>query len=969
MAEKLLKEKVSNMEQFERALKRAQPVAYLAFYDAFQQQTQVHIPLPSPSVWHYEGERRKQWAERFIPISHEAQQFFENVLAADVKKSPDGAEKVLQKVAAVLEEVGKVLVRRHQRRLGGRAWSALSDAEKDVFCAGDARRVQLQVETGDFDPPEDERDVGEAAAEWKSEHDAIMELITAPIDGLGFTAQDFWRCAVRCEEMETEHIHAEERARAISAAARKALYNTTSFDAVVQGAVDAVARGKLDMSAGVLVPHFNDVWCQLNYAKFGAATVTQHTTTARRQLFFHHSGSLKEVAATATLYYATKPLSSSLDYASPYKFRRSLLALCSTYGVEMAHATQRPLLLSAAHLARAEDLMRTIVTHAARPFGERRRAALERLRVNHERLAVPVRKVLVTAPNSDLLASGKELSESAANTTKKGSVTMWPLGARRALSYDWQTPHLQKLKAVTAAAGATMTAQHVKEIHAAKQRAFVEVSLWRRVTPEEVKQRRETAEAESKWVADTLRSVPQLRQVQQYATSLYQRVGETLPELPNAAAASAPGGGGGGEESASGKDDDTSTWEFAVMLDDRATLNMEQVADLYLPYADANGVPLPQGEYRVRVRCFDLDMNPNHNPALCSEAFSASLQVFDAMPQLIKQFFTVSKKGESEVPHIPASDFIPFCEFLREAGLDVPLRCEFEAGQALTAEGDVFMDYFQKLLRSDEFHRSCAQAGVTDAQREIEPSCRAHWEVHHPGANEAEWAEARRHVLDRAMQQEREWWFPNDMLDVQDIATGSSSGHMASMYPATMRYGTELCTVLTAEGRCDSGSGLSAKCEVNGTGGVESLTISSANCSSSMISIDEALSVAQRALRGAHDRHNTLSAFRLGPLVKQAQVMVFCGINAFEFGGKYARSYVYAFGKAKKELANTAVSGRVVLGVGDEDVERVSDKEGADRFASTTHPEQRKKLFVARVGPGAVPIDDPTPEQKSEWGR
>lgn len=81
--------------------------------------------------------------------------------------------------------------------------------------------------------------------------------------------------------------------------------------------------------------------------------MVQHTQTASRQLLFHQSVSIYEVRATANLYFATKPLSSHLDYSSPYMLRRSLSKLCATYGIDGMFAQQRPVLLSCAYLAKA----------------------------------------------------------------------------------------------------------------------------------------------------------------------------------------------------------------------------------------------------------------------------------------------------------------------------------------------------------------------------------------------------------------------------------------------------------------------------------------------------------------------------------------------------------------------------------------------------------------------------------------
>ncbi|ORC87958.1 uncharacterized protein TM35_000192020 [Trypanosoma theileri] len=1032
MAEKFLKEKVSNMQQFERVLKRSGVDAYIAFHDALQQQTQMLIPLPSPSIWHYEGARRTQWAEKFIPLSQESLQFFEEVLAADLQRLHRTPEKILQSVSAVFAEVGKVLVRRHHRCLNGRTWSSLTSEEKDTFCMKEVWRWQQQVITGDFDPKGEMENSTEESPEWQSEHDTIMQLMNTKIDDLSFTALDFWKHTLRCEEMETEHIHTEKRIRDISAAAWKALYDTTPFEMIINGKVESIARGQLDMSASVFRPYSNDIWCQINYAKFGASTITQHTTTARRQLLFFHAGSLKEVAATATLYYATKPLSHSLDYSSPYKYRRSLVGLCTTYGVDMAHATQRPLLLSAAHLARAEDLIRTVVLQAARPFGERRRAAIKQRRTNYQRLLVPVEKVEVfaaRAATSDLLTKGADPAETL--EVKREKVNMWPLGSRRAISYDWQTSHLEKLKKAMPDMGVPLTAQRVKDIDAIKRSAFLEISLWRRVTPEEKKQRREQLEKEKQHVDELVRTIPQLAQVQKYANSLYNRIEEkVLLPINNTTTTTTTNNNNNNTDkkdnvNVKNDSDDDSMWEFAVMLDDRIVLNVEQEVELYLPFADANGVPLPQGEYRVRVRAYDTDINPTLDPIRCSESFSTPLQVFDALPQLIEQFFSSSSSkssSASSITQIPGSMFIPFCEFLREAGVEVPLRCEFEAGQALSSGGDVYMDYFLHLLRSSGNSNGGMSAAIDEdisiADSDLlEPSCAAHWAVHHPGATAEEWAEARRRVLTRAWREEREWWWElskgtaipstststgmgrgRGVLDTADMATASTNSGMRGgltlpSLPAARRDEILRVTTLTATAEyTNMRSGITAVCDVDGTGAAVSLQLTNTDYNnhnhnnnnnndnnkrnnSDMCDIDDALATAQHALRSAQDRHNTLAAFRLGTLSKQSQMLLFCGINATEFAGKYARTYAYAFTKAKKELAEVALSGRVVPGVRDgpagisADEERLSERESVDRFASSTHPEQRKTQFVTRIGPGGVPMEDPTPEQMSDWGR
>ena len=75
-----------------------------------------------------------------------------------------------------------------------------------------------------------------------------------------------------------------------------------------------------------------------------------------------------------------------------------------------------------------------------------------------------------------------------------------------------------------------------------------------------------------------------------------------------------------------------------------------------------------------------------------------------------------------------------------------------------------------------------------------------------------------------------------------------------------------------------------------------------------------------------------------------------------EFGGKYGRTYRDAFDKASAEI-------RLPKTENDE-----LRKKEVDRFASETHPEQRRRLWTPRVNSFNQNLDDPTPDMKSNWG-
>jgi len=136
-------------------------------------------------------------------------------------------------------------------------------------------------------------------------------------------------------------------------------------------------------------------------------------------------------------------------------------------------------------------------------------------------------------------------------------------------------------------------------------------------------------------------------------------------------------------------------------------------------------------------------------------------------------------------------------------------------------------------------------------------------------------------------------------------------------------------------------------------------------------SLEEVLLLTENAVQAAQDRHATLTMTKMGPLEREVQVQSFCGLDGLEMGGKYARTYCYAVEKAKQAIEEEyGVAGKAVLGVREgDDKERVSEGMAVDRFASSTHPEQRKTRFVPRTTMSGKNLEDPSPDQESTWGR
>ncbi|EPY20157.1 hypothetical protein STCU_09129 [Strigomonas culicis] len=835
--------------------------------------------------------------------------------------------------------------------------------------------------------PEDPLDPSD---EWKAEHAALQAVLQQPVAGCRFTLQAFWQHTWRREALETAHVLEEPHLRQVAAAARARLLREHDGDlaAVLRELQSAIAKGQLDLRAATFKPYFNPTLAKWQYAKYGGSAVVHHMHTARRQLWYHHLATPQEVSATANLYYATKPRSSQIDYTSPYTHRQSTLALCAAYGLDRMYATQQPTLTSAARLAEAEAQIGAVVRAVAEPMGRRRRARQAAARAANQRLLQPITHVRVTAPPVELLPTGapdSAITQSPAEAAAavEAPLRMWPLGSRQAVHYAWATPQLDRLRRATQAG--PLTAARLQELEqlTSPAQCRLELSLWRRARPEERAAARAAAAATAQQLQALVAASPELAEVRQYAT-------HTLELL-------APEGAGAAAAAEAEADDE---WVFAVMLDDAARLRVEQVTEVYLPYQDAAGRPLPQGEYRVRVRAFDRESAlaagasaataAAGDPALCAEAFSEPFPVFDALPQLLDQFFK-DGKGKEEELLVDGADLVPLCARLREAGLDVPLMLEFDVGQALNAKGQFALSRLLALLRGTTHHRSLADSHLTAQQHELEPHCRAHWGLYHPGASDGEWAEARRAVLDHAMDRERDWWLPDPLLDVKDLATGSTNSPAADFayLPSTDRYGATLCRVLSAEGSASAAGGdappgylqpqrpaavaapvaLHADATVDGSGALRDLAFYGAAATAADLSIDTALAVAQSAVAAAQARHSTLSMFKLGPVEKQAQVMLWCGARSLPFGGKYARTYVYAAEQAKAQLAAEAATGVATRRFEDAEVERRSDQTETDRFASATHPELRRKQFSRTMTVSGTSNEDPTPDQTSTWGQ
>lgn len=1209
---------------------------FLSFLDATQEQRPPYLPLPIPSAWFYEGETRERWATRYLPAATESYHYFQHVLAPFVAKKDsvmDGQSALLQRLGSQLEKIHHVLIRRYHRQLTAyteRAEKTHTNAITDPsvirsmalhqWCENELERFQRSIEEGELDP---EDLLEEDAEAWKEEHQLLQALAEEPLylssaggdettaeRGRSISFLDFWRHTVRREELETLHVLTDNGLRALGAAARATLLMEIPYEKVLSQLAASLREGTLDTRAAVFCPHFNSVWCKWHYAKFGGSSIAQHTHAAKRRLQFHYAASAEDVAATAALYYATKPMSSAVDYATPYTHRRSLTRLCGQYGVERMRAMQRPIITSAGYLAAAEEAIRVICIAAGVPFGKQRRAYdhnTRQIAIYGAQLLPPVTKVEIRDCVSELECTEQEVEEALRqqnmgitssvivrrsheerNGAGSPSSIRWPLGGKKAVLFDWPHPATTALR-LTREAG-PYTADRVLLLDQLRRTGRIEVTLWRRTRGAESHSTKDTEGEEAderegvaseqvntkhtspddriqtveEVAAAWLASSPALREIYDYATKVCQRLhgtflrvedAQTYPLTPGHSPAASFSSSSSTaapsvtlpQDQEGGDEVEEVHWKFVALLEDNLPLQEEGVAIVQLPFTATHwegeadilpteailgegGFGLPAGQYRLRVRCFDQRLHPGglstassistmggSHAGLCSDGYSAPFEVYDAVMPVLEKYIKKDTKGaarkdgpsflptspafgrkeeeRTKVAVFPGSALITICRALRKAGVEVPLQTEFEAGQVLTTENEVFADRFLSLLYESSrsrrkntnthwYHGSGAEpedhlaitqyapAGRLNKTREIiEKRAEAHWRLFHPGATAAEWASARYDVITRAMAGEREWWW-NDRL-LRDAAALSPEGMVPGLTDsadfisgaALHRYGVELCNLLTAIGHSyardppallpyyrESYDGplllsappsssstvagedekvgttavassvpapevVSAYCRVNGRGEIDALrwhqvigpaaSASSFSSSSSTrsffltsppstnashhaveggvplstlptnetattsSSLEEVLAFTHDALQAAQDRHATLTMAKLGPLEREVQVQSFCGVDGLEMGGKYARTYCYAVEKAKQAIEEEyGVAGRIIPGVREgEDKERVSDGMEVDRFASTTHPEQRLTRFVQRTTLSGQNLEDPTPDQESTWGR
>ena len=340
-----------------------------------------------------------------------------------------------------------------------------------------------------------------------------------------------------------------------------------------------------------------------------------------------------------------------------------------------------------------------------------------------------------------------------------------------------------------------------------------------------------------------------------------------------------------------------------------------------------------------------------------ASATFTEFHVFDCIPIVAEEIL-----GSATVTTFPGKNLVPFFTHLRAVNMDVSLALEVATGQCLTPRGEVFFEKFLELLKSGHYSSTTfvgASAGLTGPQLAAEQRIRSHWELYTPAALEAEWAGARRAVLDAAFDREKEWWLPDEILNGAKLDTRN--------FPPSVRYANDVLQCLSADGtshprgKAPSVTTQPVACaSYNGDGTLAELELNAKRLldKGGTMTCDEIFAAATSAMEDAHVRLCTLSAAKVSDFRKLTQQFVMTSSVSAEFGGKYGRTYHDAFDKAAAEVLNSPPA------VEDE----LRDEKTVDRFASATHPEQRRRLWNRRINAFNQKLDDPTPDMKSTWG-
>lgn len=958
LANNFLKEHCSSMEELEIKLRDASPEAYHAFMSMFRYQTLTMIPLPSPSSWYYEGDALKAWIEKWKPLQAEAIQGTVSKMQAAAGGWKEVAVSLADQFAKIYAVVQEREARQHAAGIV-KPFGEMNDNERIAHFTKVVQDRHDNLVKGDF-----EGDTLDASDDCLQEQTKIAELLAEPLPGLDFTAEDFVKHVLAPQAIEFEHLVTAHSFKVLQGRALAVIRTTTTPEKFYADIVDSIRNSTVDPKNGSFIPHMNDTWCKLNWVKFGASSIVHHTAAARRELLFHHA-TLKGVKASATLFYKLLPLSSSLDYRTPYTFRKSYVACCADYGVSVTqdqHASSTAPLVMAGS---ADVVASKVVHHVKATFGASRRSTYaEKRKARKGFLPDTAEKARVLPLNAadDEASSARDEQQ-------------WALGSARSVSFKYDSPHITRLRQ-NPLLGLDKILSEVE----GTRKVGIEVALVRRVSKERAESLKAASASASTELGQVVSGSSQLSLLRSQTVQFCQQLtgrGDVSADLTTPVPTPQEG-----------------EWEFVTMLNDNAHPQVDETTiDVTMPFCihELESAPLiTRGEYALRLRFFDNTENVAHIPTNCTEAITAPFELFNGVPEVLSRAVPATDKAAvatimagrfpegSATPTISGKKLIPVCAALRDAGIEVPLDVEFSAGQWLTPKGEVPLPVLLGMLtRNGKYTpmglngqvrpKSVTDVGLTQKQLEVEPELKRYYaSAVLPGMSDEEWAGIRRYALEDALSTEAEWWRCDNWTHAPMTADTQAS---------RTKFVREVCTVLAARNSVGeihprkiaataakerTADPFGASVSLNGDGTLGELSLNASLVRGSDASLQGVLDAIKDSVDDARLRLNALAGAKRAHVQRHHLISCVRDANSTVLGGKYASTTQFALETALRELRHEGSSATI------EGMRR--DLKPVDRFASSDNYEQRKNMWDQGVNYAQQPSDELRPDAASQWG-
>lgn len=963
----------SNVEGLLSAVRRATADQMVRIYSTRALQPYSMLPyVPCDAGWALapDSDELKAWCALVHKARAEADAFMEGPVRAASSKS--GWPKVAAELAAQREKIGVVLARRRERLFK----SLPSPA--DVARREAAAAVESET-TGEFDAAG-----ADNSEEFLLEHDEIEKLADEPIPSApGVTYRLVWLHSDRFEALLHQHVSSGAGAVQLRADCIARAWHDlggSKKSKIEEEIVASIKNSEFDSRGAFIVPSMTRGWVMLNWHRFGASgAVVQHSPGSSSRVLLARAKTLTATEASARLYFKLKPLSSAIELSTPFQQRKSLVTAVSEYlalGADKAGQERSNMALEALDAKRAE--LREAVRLVTTPMGAARRAAYAARRVALTRDDVPLSKVEIAAGGA------------------------WAMGSRRNVRFSWPTPLLDVTPAEAVelsgqgARAATPEGAIIRE--ASRLRTCITVALFRRKTAAQLQAEKRGKEQH-------------VAQLQQLSAKEPRVVDHILTQSQRVTAPTDGGSSSGDIKAAIALWLQPEEWEFVSMLDDAVhiyptgaggspdTIHEISVRLPFLPPSQPveAAAAAAGSEYRLELRAFDLTVNPQRLPTRYVSAHSPAFTVEDVVPRVIKSAAHVDvaspqwmADGAGSSPTIFAGHrLVEVCSGLRAAGVEVPLMLEFEAGQHLTAKGEVILSHFLHLLSApaggagakssavtNYFAHSGPDRDLTDVQLAAEPAVRRHYALHHPGLSAQEWAESRRPALEQAMAREAEWWRQDSILqlaaeELSPVASPPAHRMASTVSDATLRYARDTCQVLSAAGRDgmqDDAAPPVATVALRGDGTTVALSIDQAVVSERGMKLEQVLEAVKSATNAAHVRLNTLAAARNGLTEELAQRAWVDHADSTDLGGVYGPTMLDCYRRALRHCNGEARQLEMLAdGERPASARTAMETEPEERYASKENPELRRTRFHAAAGPMMENADEVPLEHQNPW--